>query len=59
MALTVAPARAPVHARENARKIFPAKIPLNPLISHDSDERIQGNPKESNSHQGGVSQAKP
>src|ERR1700759_812964 len=31
-------------------KIFPAKILCNPLISLDSDERIQGNPRESKAH---------
>ena len=35
--------------RQSDRKIFPAKFPHNPLISHDSDERIQGNPRKSNS----------
>jgi hypothetical protein len=35
--------------REEGRmKNFPAKIPRNPLISPDSDERIQGNPRKSN-----------
>ena len=29
-------------------KNFLAKIPRNPLISPDSDERIQGNPRKSN-----------
>jgi hypothetical protein len=29
-------------------KIFSAKIPRNPLISLDSDERIQGNPRKNN-----------
>src|ERR1700686_5539908 len=32
---------------------IPAKNPCNPLISHDSDERIQGNPRKSNPKIGG------
>ena len=35
---------------KRARKNFSAKIPRNPLISLDSDERIQGNPRKSNPH---------
>jgi hypothetical protein len=35
---------------EASRKKNAAFIPCNPLISLDSDERIQGNPRESNSH---------
>jgi hypothetical protein len=45
------PARvaAPLNRREKAaRKIRSAKIPRNPLKSLNSDERIQGNPRESN-----------
>src|SRR5580693_9734998 len=33
-----------------------AKIARNPLISHDSDERIQGNPRQSNTLKWGNSQ---
>jgi hypothetical protein len=36
-------------------KNIPTKIACNPLISHDSDERIQGNPRKSNSHYRGSS----
>jgi len=39
-------------------KNFPPKIPRNPLISLDSDERIQGNPRESNSQSARVSRDK-
>jgi hypothetical protein len=33
---------------KSARKNYPLKISCNPLISIDSDERIQGNPRKSN-----------
>jgi hypothetical protein len=36
-------------ARKSAMKNFISLDAHNPLISHDSDERIQGNPRESNS----------
>jgi hypothetical protein len=32
------------------RKTFPRFMPFNPLKSLDSDERIQGNPRQSNTH---------
>jgi hypothetical protein len=32
------------------KKKFSSKIPRNPLISLDSNERIQGNPNKSNPH---------
>jgi hypothetical protein len=35
------------------RKTFPRFMPFNPLKSLDSDERIQGNPRQSNTHQRG------
>jgi hypothetical protein len=35
---------------EATRKILAPFFPRNPLISLDSDERIQGNPRKSNSH---------
>jgi hypothetical protein len=41
---------------ESERKIFSAKIPRNPLISLDSDERIQGNPNKSKDQKAGFSQ---
>jgi hypothetical protein len=41
---------APLGTEEAARKILARFIPHNPLISLDSDERIQGNPSEPNSH---------
>src|ERR1700761_7514047 len=34
--------------RKSGENIFRAKIQRNPLISIDSDERIQGNPRQSN-----------
>ncbi len=37
-------------------KNFSTKIPRNPLISLDSDERIQGNPRKSNPQKQGFSQ---
>jgi hypothetical protein len=40
------------HAR-GLMKNFPPKIPRNPLISLDSDERIQGNLGKSNPHKKG------
>jgi hypothetical protein len=46
----------PASAKEGLRKKFPRFIPRNPLISLDSDERIQGNPRESKSHKRGSSQ---
>jgi hypothetical protein len=39
----------------SAEKIFCRSFPRNPLISLDSDERIQGNPRESNSPELGFS----
>src|ERR1700722_20161875 len=37
-------------AKPGLKKKPPRKIPRNPLISLDSDERIQGNPRNSNPH---------
>ena len=42
--------------RKAHAKNFLAKIPRNPLISLDSDERIQGNPRKSNTQKRGFSQ---
>jgi hypothetical protein len=39
----------PVAPREAVEKIVPPFILRNPLISLDPDERIQGNPRKSNS----------
>jgi hypothetical protein len=50
--------RSPVpasRAKIGLTKNFPRKIPRNPLISLDSDERIQGNPRKSNPHKQGFS----
>jgi hypothetical protein len=44
--------------RERAAEILVAKIPRNPLKSLDSDERIQGNPRKSNSGKWVFSQRK-
>ena len=44
------------HAARRAREIFFALEPRNPLKSLDSDERIQGNPRESNTLKSGFSQ---
>jgi hypothetical protein len=41
---------------KSARKNYPLKISCNPLISIDSDERIQGNPRKSNPQNLGFSQ---
>jgi hypothetical protein len=41
---------------KSAGKKFSAFISCNPLKSLDSDERIQGNPNESNSSKAGLSQ---
>jgi hypothetical protein len=41
-------------ADKGARNICPAKNPRNPLISLDSDERIQGNPRKSNPQNRGL-----
>src|ERR1700722_11062519 len=41
---------------KRAEKKFPRFKPRNPLKSLDSDERIQGNPRESNPHERGSSQ---
>jgi hypothetical protein len=41
---------------KSARKISRARISRNPLISLDSDERIQGNPRKSNPENLGFSQ---
>src|ERR1700722_17713351 len=38
---------------KTARKNFPAKIPYNPLKRLDSDERIQGNTRKSNTQNRG------
>jgi hypothetical protein len=37
-----------LRAKTGLKKKLPRKIPRNPLISLDSDERIQGNPRNSN-----------
>jgi hypothetical protein len=50
-----APVAAPLNARGRRAKIFFAKTPRNPLKSLDSDERIQGNPRESNPQKRGSS----
>jgi hypothetical protein len=50
-----ATARANQFKPEIVVKSLPPFIPHNPLISLDSDERIQGNPKESNSGFGLIS----
>src|ERR1700683_1394861 len=42
---------APLATEEAPRKPFARFVPGNPLISLDSDERIQGNPRKSNSHE--------
>jgi hypothetical protein len=39
----------PVAPTETVEKIVPPFMPHNPLISLDSDERIQGNPRKTNS----------
>jgi hypothetical protein len=39
--------------REKRTKSFPRFEPRNPLKNLDSDERIQGNPRQSNPHQQG------
>src|SRR5580692_5749500 len=44
--------------RKGCENFFLAKNPRNSLISHDSDERIQGNPRQSNAHNWGSSQRK-
>ena len=54
MTRPLAPVRAPLNAREAREKYFP-RMPRNPLKSLDSNERIQGNPRKSNSHNRGVS----
>jgi hypothetical protein len=38
------------HVQTGLKKKHTRKIPRNPLISLDSNERIQGNPKKSNPH---------
>jgi hypothetical protein len=40
-------------AGKSARKNLPRKNPCNPLESLDYDERIQGNPRESNTLKSG------
>ena len=50
------PAPAPLNARERREKFSSRENPHNPLISLDSDERIQGNPRKSNPHKRGFSQ---
>jgi hypothetical protein len=42
-------------AKTGLKKKLPRKIPRKPLISLDSDERIQGNPRNSNLHKQGFS----
>jgi hypothetical protein len=49
-AKTAVPFRAAEFRGETARKKRPRFLPRNPLKSLDSDERIQGNPRKSNSH---------
>ncbi len=43
----VSPVPRPPPQAKGHEKFLSAKIPCNPLISLDSDERIQGNPRES------------
>src|SRR3984885_6260398 len=43
------PVPVPLAEGEAARKFFCPSVPRNSLISLDSDERIQGNPRKSNS----------
>src|ERR1700722_6906296 len=47
---------APSHRAQGARKKLPRFMPRNPLKSLDSDERIQGNPRQSNPHNRGYLQ---
>jgi hypothetical protein len=57
--LTARSVPAALHARgKSTRKNLPSFFPRNPLISLDSDERIQGNPRKSNPHNRGVFGAK-
>jgi hypothetical protein len=59
MALAVwLPVPAALDAGEGAQKNFCAENPHNPLKSHDSDERIQGNPRKSNRRKAGLSRRK-
>src|SRR6202041_3634988 len=51
-----APDRATSNGTESVEKKFSAVFPRNPLISPDSDERIQGNPRKSNPQNRGFSQ---
>ena len=50
------PDRATSNGTESVEKKFSAVFPRNPLISPDSDERIQGNPRKSNPQKPGFSQ---
>jgi hypothetical protein len=52
------PVPAALDAGEGAQKNFCAENPHNPLKSHDSDERIQGNPRKSNRRKAGLSRRK-
>jgi hypothetical protein len=55
--LTARSVPAALHARgKSTRKNLPSFFPRNPLISRDSDERIQGNPRKSNPHNRGYSE---
>jgi hypothetical protein len=51
-----APLPAPLNAREGRAKNSSPKTPCNPLKSLDSNERIQGTPRESNRHNRDFSQ---
>ena len=48
MTRPLAPVPAPLDAEEGCEKYFPPFFPRNPLKRLDSDERIQGNPRKSN-----------
>ena len=50
------PLPAPLTSGKSDTKNFRRFIPRNPLISLDSDERIQGNPRKSNPHNRGFSE---
>jgi hypothetical protein len=54
----LAPFCARIYNEEEVLKIFVRLIPCNPLISHDSDERIQGNPSFSNPVNRGIPKPK-
>jgi hypothetical protein len=49
------PLRRPTMRAKSREKYFCRKKPHNPLISLDSGERIQGNPRKSNTHEQGFS----